>query len=104
MHVSWEDAVEGLTQQALMAAEEGRWDAVEKYYQARIDLFRLKDIPPSLASRLHICDRRVHEKLRVATIAAKGLLHEVSSKRRILDQFASKVSVSAIARRVSRRM
>ena len=104
MYVSWEYGVEELTQQALLAAEEGRWDDVERCYRRRVELFRSNEIPQLLRCRLHAFDSRVYEKLRVATIAARCLLSEVSSKQRILDQFASKMDGSAIARRVSRRM
>ncbi len=104
MYPSWQDTAETLTQQALLFAEEGRWDAVERHYRDRADLIRSRDIPSSLARRLHTIDSRVYEKLRIATIAAQCVLTEVTLKRRLLERFSSESDVSlGLFRRVSRR-
>jgi hypothetical protein len=105
MDPSWEETAEMLTQQALLSAEEGRWDAVERHYRDRVDLVRSRDISASLAHRLHTIDSRVHEKLRIATIAAQCVLTEVTLKRRLLERFSSESDVSLDRSRVvSRRV
>jgi hypothetical protein len=105
MHPSWEDTAENLTLQAVQAAEEGRWDTVDLCYQRRGELFRANDVSRSLARRLHPLDGRVHERLRMATMAIQHLLTEVASKRRLLERFNSEPQSDVSqdrARRVSR--
>ena len=105
MSPSWEETAEKLTQQALQAAEEGRWGTVDLCYRQRAELFRTNDVSISLARRLHTPDHRVHERLRMATMTVQHLLTEVTLKRRLLERFdtdsESDVSPDS-SRRVSR--
>jgi hypothetical protein len=89
MHRSWEDTAETLTLQAVQAAEEGQWNTVGLCYQRRGELFRTHDISRLLARRLQLLDARIHERLRMATMAIQHLLTEVASKRRLLERFDS---------------
>src|ERR687898_584971 len=89
MHRSWEDTTETLTLQALQAAEAGQWNTVDLCYQRRGELFRTHDVSCSLARRLHSLDARIHERLRMATMAIQHLLTEVAAKRRLLERFDS---------------
>ncbi|MDQ6734627.1 MAG: hypothetical protein M3Z35_11040 [Nitrospirota bacterium] len=84
---SWEDTAEKLTQQAVQAAEEGRWGTVDLCYQRRSELFGRNDVSPSLARRLHSLDCRVHERLLMATMTVQHLVTEVALKRRLLERF-----------------
>ncbi|HKN86952.1 MAG TPA: hypothetical protein VJV04_08845 [Nitrospiraceae bacterium] len=87
MSPSWEETAEKLTQQAVEAAEEGRWGKVDLCYQRRAELFRAHDASLSLGRRLHVLDRHVHDRLRMATMTVQHLLVEVASKRRVIERF-----------------
>lgn len=89
MSPSWEETAEKVTQQAIEAAEEGRWGRVDLCYQERAELFRAKTVSLSLGRRLHVLDRRVHDRLRMAMMTAQHLLVEVASKRRLIERFDS---------------
>lgn len=104
MHSSWEDTAETLTLQAVQAAEEGRWNTVNLCYHRRGELFRAHDVSRSLAHRLQILDARIHERLRMATMAIQHLLTDVASKRRLLERFDSQPQshVQEDRRRVNR--
>jgi len=107
MSPSWEERAEKLTQQALEAAEEGRWGVVDLCYQGRAELFRANDVSLSLGRRLHSLDGRVYDRLRMAMMTVQHLLAEVTTKRRLLERFDSE-SGSDVSpdstRRVSRRV
>lgn len=87
MHPSWELSAQALTQQAVQAAEEGRWNVVDACYRQRAELFRTNEVSGSLAGRLGDLDKYVHEKLRLAAMTVQHLLAEIASKRRNLERF-----------------
>jgi hypothetical protein len=107
MSPSWKEAAEQLTEQAVEAAEEGRWGMVGVCYQRRAKLFHANDVSLSFGRRLHVLDSRVQDRLRIAMMAVQHLLTEVASKRRLLERFDadsdSDVSLDR-SRRVSRRV
>jgi hypothetical protein len=101
----WEETAEQLTQQAVRAAESGRWDTVDRCYQRRAELFRVHDVSSALAGRLHPLDAHVHARLRTATMAVQHVLTEVSWKRRRVECFGEELTASSDrSRRVSRRV
>lgn len=103
MSPSWEEMAEKVTQQAIEAAEEGQWGRVDLCYQERAELFRAKTVSLSLGQRLHVLDRRVHDRLRMAMMTAQHLLVEVASKRRLIERFDSEPQ-SAVSPDGSRRI
>jgi hypothetical protein len=107
MPLLWEQTAEQLTEQAVEAAEEGRWGMVDLCYQKRAKLFHANDVSLSFGRRLHVLDSRVQDCLRIAMMAVQHLLTEVASKRRLLERFDadSEFDVSPDrSRRVSRRV
>jgi len=87
MQPSWEMEAEALTQRAMLAADEGKWNAVDACYRQRAKLFRANDAPASLAKRLRSLDDVISNKLRMAMMTAQHLLTEAASKQRCLERF-----------------
>ena len=87
MQGSWQMAAETLTQEAVLAAEAGRWNIVDACYRQRAELFRINDVPRSLAQRLCALDEVIQDRLRMATMTVQHLLSEVASKQRCLERF-----------------
>lgn len=83
----WEETAEMLTQQALQAAEEGRWGRVAHCYQERAELFRENDVVLSPSARMHMLDGHVQDRLRMAMMTVQHLLGEVASKQRLIKRF-----------------
>jgi hypothetical protein len=107
MSSSWEETAEKLTQQAVEAAEEGRWGMVDLCYQRRAELFRVNDVSLSLGRRLHSLDGRVQDRLRMAMMTVQHLLTEVASKQRLLERFDSESGSDVFperSRQISRRV
>ncbi|HET7059459.1 MAG TPA: hypothetical protein VFI05_12020 [Nitrospiraceae bacterium] len=107
MSPSWEETAEKLTQQAVEAAEEGRWGMVDLCYQGRAELFRANDVSLSLGRRLHSLDGRVQDRLRMAMMTVQHLLTEVASKQRLLERFDSEFGSDVFperSRQISRRV
>lgn len=91
----WEAAAHTLTEQAVQAAEEGRWDTVGACYRRRAELFRMKDVPCRLARQLQMLDQTIQERLRIATMTVQQLMTETAAKRRCLERFGSESDIQA---------
>ncbi|WP_447977029.1 hypothetical protein [Candidatus Nitrospira bockiana] len=80
----WEQAAASMTEQALQAAEEGRWDAVQVCYERREELLSPAPPSPAVAARLHRLDRMIFDKVKIAQVAVERILTEVAATRRNL--------------------
>jgi hypothetical protein len=87
MQPSWEMEAEALTERAVLAAGEGKWNAVDACYRQRAELFRANDAPASLATRLGSLDDVISNKLRIAMMTVQHLQTEAASKQRCLERF-----------------
>lgn len=70
------DELERLTVSARDAAEQGRWDLVDEWYQARGAAMQGASISPQDAERMLAMDREVRERALTAKAALAALLSE----------------------------
>jgi hypothetical protein len=98
-----EEQLEEVTRQALVAAEQGRWDVVRACYSRRGDVLTQGTVSALLAERLGQVDRVIQERARVAQAAVGqviGAVESIRAKRRMLT--AQVVSTSDNGQRVDR--
>ncbi len=70
---------------AQMAAEEGRWDAVQQYYERRAAWLYGPELTPSTAERLATIDREIERRILVAQAVLAATLADTAGARRILS-------------------
>lgn len=70
---------------ARTAAEEGRWDAVQQYYDRRHAWLQGTEPTPAEAGRLAGVDREIERHVMVAQAALASVLADTAGARRILS-------------------
>ena len=86
---AWEEDLRALTTQAGHAAELGRWDHVEEYYERRGEHLLDYPMPAALAMDLAIVDREVTTRIVNARLAVQSQLIETAKTRRNLQGIRS---------------
>jgi hypothetical protein len=86
---AWEEDLRTVTTQASHAAELGRWDQVEEYYERRGKLLLDYPMPAVLAMDLAIVDREVTTRIMNARLAVQSQLIETAKIRQNLQGLRS---------------
>lgn len=76
---SAETQLERLTAAAEQAAEEGRWDVVDRCYREREPQFQGLSLSPQEAERLRARDQRIQERARLAQAALASLMRDAAA-------------------------
>lgn len=91
--------------QVLVAARQGRWEAVQEYYQRREAWVRLAADHADLSACLVTLDREVEAMIQVAQAALTAAIDETAASKRIVAQLrASFTAGSEHDRRMSHRL
>lgn len=91
-------------EQVLVAAQQGRWEAVQDYYQRREAWVRLAAGNADLSACLVTLDREVEQMIQVAQAALATAIHETAASKRMVAQLrASFTAGSEHDHRMSRR-
>ena len=86
---AWEENLRTLTTQAGQAAELGRWDQVEEYYERREEYLLDYPMPAALAIDLAVVDREVTTRIVNARLAVQSQLIETAKIRQNLQGIRS---------------
>jgi hypothetical protein len=86
---AWEEDLRTLTTQASQAAELGRWDQVEEYYEQRGEHLFDYPMPAALAMDLTAVDRDVTTRIVNARLAVQSQLIETAKIRQNLQGIRS---------------
>jgi hypothetical protein len=76
---------EQLTQDAIKAAREGKWDQVIALYNRRISQGQLKHLSPEMSCKILKLDQWLVTRVREAQLAIQENLFEIQDKRRKLE-------------------
>ena len=86
MSADREKELKAMTQQALVAAESGRWDQVVALYERRTQEFLLNEVSPELTRQLIEWDQAVQARADMVRAATRQNLLEIHERQRKLQQ------------------